>query len=165
MADDRNRNRPLFDTRNRIFVSSLSSPSQYAHYHGQEQVFDDSLTQQMSHLANRLIPVHVDINRRETLEEHSTIYYHLPELVLRRGQEFTCILVFNQAFQSEKYRLTLVFKSQTWRNLPVIKIPLNESANGWSVKIIPDERQKNNHVKLRIYSSPDALIGKYTVSY
>ncbi len=97
------------------------------------------------------------------MKEHSTIYYDIPGLVLRRGQEFSIVLIFNQAFQSEKYHLSLIFKSQTWQNFPVIKIPLNDSFNGWFVKTTTIEDQKSNHVGLQILSSSNALIGKYSV--
>jgi uncharacterized membrane protein len=95
---------------------------------------------------------------------HSTIYYDIPALVLRRGQEFSFTLIFNQAFHSDKYRLSLIFKPQTWKNFPVVKIPVNGSFNGWSAKIISIENQKDNHLGLQILSSSDALIGKYSVS-
>ena len=168
MDGDINRNQPLFDTQNRIFLSARSPIS---NHQLDRQSLEDSfsntiLTQQeICEISNRLIPVYINMNRRETMEEHSTIYYDTPELVLRRGQEFSCILIFNQAFQPDKYQLIIVFKPQTWRNFPVVKIPLNESSNGWSVKIIDtkDENQKKNQLHLRVYSSPNALIGKYSV--
>ena len=98
------------------------------------------------------------------MEEHSTIYYGIPGLVLRRGQEFSLNLLFNQAFHPDENHLSLIFKLQTWRNFPVIKIPLNSSSNGWSVKTIPTDDEKKNHIALQIFSPADALIGKYSVS-
>jgi uncharacterized membrane protein len=98
------------------------------------------------------------------MEAHSTIYYDIPALVLRRGQEFSFSLIFNQAFQSDKYHLSLIFKPQTWRNFSVVKIPVDSSSNGWSAKIIPIENQKQNSIGIQILSSSDALIGKYSVS-
>lgn len=165
MDGDINRNQPLFDPQNRIFLSVQSPISPHRQYLGESSSNTMMTQDERRDLSNRLIPVYVNMNRRETMEEHSTIYYNTPELVLRRGQEFSCILLFNQAFQSDKYQLIIVFKSQTWRNFPVIKIPLNESSNGWSVKINDknDENQKKNQLQLRVCSSPSALIGKYSV--
>jgi hypothetical protein len=103
------------------------------------------------------------MNTKKNMQEHATIYYDIPGLVLRRGQEFSFILTFNQAFHADKYQLFVIFKPQTWRNFPVVKIPLNDSSNGWSAKRIPTEHQKNN-IGIQILSSTDALIGKYSVS-
>lgn len=108
----------------------------------------------------KLIPVHVDWNRKENTEAHSTIYYDIPALVLRRGQEFSFTILFNQVFHSDKYSLSFIFKPQTWKNFPVVKIPVNGSVDGWSAKVI----SKKNSIQVQIFSSSDALIGKYSVS-
>ena len=108
----------------------------------------------------RLIPIHVDWNRKENTEEHSTIYYDVPALVLRRGQEFSFSIVFNQTLASDKYSLAFIFKPQTWKNFPVVKIPMNGSSKGWSANV----SSKNNSMKVQIVSASDALIGKYSVS-
>src|SRR5437868_6362424 len=101
------------------------------------------------------------MNMKKNMKEHSTIYYDIPGLILRRGQEFSFIIKFNQIFYLNKYQISIIFKHQTWKNFPNIKIPLNNSSNGWSTKII---QTKNNQIILQIISSSDAIIGKYSVS-
>lgn len=101
----------------------------------------------------------------KNMEGHSTIYYDIPGLILRRGQEFSFILTFNQAFHYDKYHLSIIFKSLTWPNFPVVKIPVNDLSNGWSTTIIPTENEKNNNqICFQINSSSDAPIGKYSVN-
>ncbi len=104
------------------------------------------------------------MHMKKNMEEHSTIYYDIQGLILRRGQEFSFIITFNQIYHDDKYHLSVIFKPQTWRNFPVVKIPLNGSSNGWSAKISPTEGQKNNQICFQIISSSDAIIGKYSVS-
>ena len=104
------------------------------------------------------------MNRKNNLSEHSTIYYDIPGLVLRRGKKFSFIITFNQAYQNDKHHLSVMFKSQIWQNIPIIKIPLNSSFNGWSTKVITNEDQNLNNLHLQIISPPDTLIGKYSVN-
>lgn len=115
-------------------------------------------------LGTRLIPINVNMQTKKNMEEHSTIYYDIQGLILRRGQEFSFITTFNQGFHSDKYQLSIVFKSLTWPNLPVVKIPLNGSSNGWSARSIPMKDQKNNQICFEIISSSDTPIGKYDVN-
>jgi uncharacterized membrane protein len=101
---------------------------------------------------------------KKNMKEHSTIYYDIRGLFLRRGQEFSFLITFNQAFHDDKYHLSVIFKPQTWSNFPIVKIPLNGSSNGWSAKSIPTENQKNNQIYFQIISPSDAIIGKYSVN-
>ncbi|CAF4575755.1 unnamed protein product [Rotaria socialis] len=96
--------------------------------------------------------------------EHSTIYYDIQGLVLRRGQPFSFTITFNQDLPVDKYNLSFIFKSQTWQNFPRVKIPLNGSSNGWSAKRLSTKDQENNCVYFQICSPCDATIGKYSLS-
>jgi hypothetical protein len=114
-------------------------------------------------LGTRLIPIDIDIHKKENLKEHSTIYYDIEGLLLRRGQVFSITVTFNQDFHPDKNQLSIVFKPQTWINLPDVIIPLNGSSNGWSTKRIANENQKNDCIHFQINSPSDAVIGKYFV--
>ncbi|CAM4773474.1 unnamed protein product [Rotaria magnacalcarata] len=96
------------------------------------------------------------------MEEHSTIYYDIQGLVLRRGQPFSFTITFNQGFPADKYNLSFIFKPQTWPNFPRVKIPLNGSSNGWSAERLSTKDQENNCVYFQICSPCDATIGKYS---
>jgi hypothetical protein len=39
------------------------------------------------------------------MEEHSTIHYDIPGLVLRRGQPFSFTVTFNRDFDADQYQL------------------------------------------------------------
>jgi hypothetical protein len=39
------------------------------------------------------------------MEEHSTIHYDIPGLVLRRGQPFSFTVTFNKDFDADQYQL------------------------------------------------------------
>jgi hypothetical protein len=101
---------------------------------------------------------------KKNMKEHSTIYYDIKGLILRRGQEFSFDITFNQAFHNDKHHLSIMFKPLTWVNSPIITIPLNGSSNGWTAKAIPTEDQKNNQICFQITSSSNAIIGKYSVN-
>jgi uncharacterized membrane protein len=98
------------------------------------------------------------------MAEHSTIYYDIEGLVLRRGQVFSFTITFNRSFNSDKYHLSIIFKCQTWLNSSYVKIPLNSSFNGWSAKRIFPKDENNNRISFEINSPSDAIIGKYFVS-
>lgn len=104
------------------------------------------------------------MHMKKNMQEHSTIYYDIRGLVLRRGQEFSFLITFNQAFHDDKYHLSVIFKPQTWLNFPIVKIPFNGSSNGWSTKLILIENQKNNQICFQMLSPSDAIIGKYSVN-
>ncbi|CAF3343561.1 unnamed protein product [Rotaria sp. Silwood2] len=110
-----------------------------------------------------MIPIEADMCMKKNMEEHSTIYYDIQGLILRRGQPFSFIITFNQDFHTDKYNLSVIFKSKTWMNIPSVKIPLNDSSNGWSAKTLFTEDQKNNHICFQIDSPSDAIIGKYSL--
>jgi len=116
------------------------------------------------YLATKLIPIKISMHMKKNMKEHSTIYYDIRGLFLRRGQEFSFLITFNQAFHEDKYHLSVIFKPQTWSNFPIVIIPLNGSSNGWSAKSIPIEDQKDNQICFQINSPSDAIIGKYSVN-
>ncbi|CAF3862778.1 unnamed protein product [Rotaria sp. Silwood1] len=97
------------------------------------------------------------------MEEHLTCYYDIQGLILRRGQPFSFTIIFNQDFHMDKYHLSVIFKSQTWINIPNIKIPLNTSSNGWSAKRLFIENQKDNCICLQINPPSNTIIGKYSL--
>ena len=101
---------------------------------------------------------------KKNMKEHLTIYYDIPGLVLRRGQIFSFCIAFNQDFHADKYHLSVIFHSQTWPDSPAVRIPLNDSSNGWSATRILTEGQKNDCIYFQIDSPSDAMIGKYSVS-
>ncbi|CAF4104149.1 unnamed protein product [Rotaria sordida] len=115
-------------------------------------------------MATKLLPIDIDMYMKKNMEEHSTIYYDIQGLILRRGQPFLFTITFNQDFYIDKYNLSVIFKSQTWSNFPNVKIPLNSSSNGWSAKRLFIEDQKNNRICFQINSPSNAPIGKYSVS-
>ena len=114
-------------------------------------------------VSTRFTPVHVDLHSAKNMEEHSTIYYDLPGLVLRRGQPFELTVTFSEEFDAEQKRLSLVFKPETWLNASEVKIPLDGTAQGWSTRRIVDNDERKDRVRFRIDSPADALIGKYSV--
>lgn len=110
-----------------------------------------------------MIPIHIDMNLKKNMEEHLTMYYDIPGLLLRRSQPFTFIVTFNQDFNVNKYHLSIIFKSQTWKNLPDVKIPVNGSSNGWSAKGRFVDNHKKDSIWFQIESPSHAIIGKYSV--
>ena len=109
-------------------------------------------------------PVHVDLHTEKNMVEHATIYYDLPgRLVLRRGQPFDLTVTFNEEFDAEQQRLSLVFKSETWLNASEVKIPLDGASQGWSTRRLATDDDRKDRVFFRIDSPADALIGKYSV--
>lgn len=121
----------------------------------------------MDFSASRLFPTHVDLHLKKNLQEHSTIFYDLPGLLLRRGQPFTLALTFNQSFDANRSHLALIFQASTWSDVPPVKVPLDgETSNGWSIRRLPSQdetKETNDHLSLQVTSPPDTPIGKYAV--
>lgn len=123
------------------------------------------------------------------MEEHSTNHYDIPGLVLRRGQAFSFTVTFNREFNPEQHQLYVrlaigisikkltkkkqkihffhsigsrsMISKRTHLRLLVDGTP---SGNGWSARTISlGDKQKTNSISIQVDSSPDAIIGKYTV--
>lgn len=113
-------------------------------------------------LASRLVPIHIDLHLKKNLEEHSTIFYDLPGLLLRRGQPFSLSFRFNQCLNNERSHLSLIFQCETWTNFPPIKVPLDDgNIDKWSVERLV--ATTDDHLSINISSPSDLPIGKYSV--
>ena len=119
-------------------------------------------------LVSRLVPIQIDLHLKKNHEAHSTIFYDLPGLLLRRGEPFTLSFDFNQDADRTRSDLALIFQAETWSNVPPVKVPLNDgNTNGWSTKRIlstPEEQKKDEPLTLQIHSPSTIPIGKYSVS-
>ncbi|CAF4033973.1 unnamed protein product, partial [Adineta steineri] len=136
------------------------NPTSNASYPQQSQDYQIPTT---SEIGTRLIPIGIDMYKRKNMEEHSTIYYDIDGLVLRRGQAFLLSVTFNQDFNADRHYISVIFKCQTWLNSSEVKIPLNNSSNEWSAKRVFTGDGRSNCVCLQINSPSDALIGKYSI--
>ena len=114
-------------------------------------------------LASHLAPVQIDLHLKKNLEEHSTIYYDISGLVLRRGQTFSLTITFDRNLAADQSRLSVIFQSKTFSKLTPIKIPIDGTFDGWSVTRLPTADEKSNRLDLEIHSPSDAVIGKYFV--
>ena len=97
------------------------------------------------------------------MEEHSTIYYDLRGLVLRRGQAFSFTITFDQNLDVDQSQLSIIFRSDTCLKFIPIKIPIDGTSNGWTTKRLSTADEKKNQLRLEIHSPADAFIGKYSV--
>ncbi|CAM4766822.1 unnamed protein product [Rotaria magnacalcarata] len=159
--------RQSVDTQNKTFSpysSSIETSSNEQMHNSSRPTFTppNQRKSDASENAAKMIPIDIDMNLKENMEEHSTIYYDIQGLVLRRGQPFSFTITFNQDFPADKYNLSFIFKPQTWPNFPRVKIPLNGSSNGWSAERLSTKDQENNCVYFQICSPCDATIGKYS---
>jgi hypothetical protein len=118
----------------------------------------------VSILASNFYPVHIDVHAKKNMEEHSTIFYDTPGLVLRRGQSFSSTITMNDEFRSDQCQLSLIVRSTTWPTSLPIRIPFNGKSNdGWSIQCQSSDNEKKNRLCLEISSPSNALIGKYSV--
>lgn len=113
--------------------------------------------------AMRLIPIDIDLCKRKNMEEHSTIYYDIDGLVLRRGRPFSFTIAFNRDFQLDDYHLAIVFQCRTWRHCPEVKIPCNGSSNNWTARRVLTDNEASDRIHFEVYAPCDAPIGKYSV--
>ncbi|CAM4870796.1 unnamed protein product [Rotaria socialis] len=160
--------RQSVDTQNKTFspyFSSIDTSNNGQMHNSSQPTFTPPNQQKFdaSEKATKMIPIDIDMNLKKNMGEHSTIYYDIQGLVLRRGQPFSFTITFNQDLPIDKYNLSIIFKSQTWQNFPRVKIPLNGSSNGWSAKRLSTKDQENNCVYFQICSPCDATIGKYSL--
>ncbi|CAF2233753.1 unnamed protein product, partial [Rotaria magnacalcarata] len=109
--------RQSVDTQNKTFSpysSSIETSSNEQMHNSSRPTFTppNQRKSDASENATKMIPIDIDMNLKENMEEHSTIYYDIQGLVLRRGQPFSFTITFNQDFPADKYNLSFIFKPQ-----------------------------------------------------
>ncbi|XP_045587837.1 annulin isoform X2 [Procambarus clarkii] len=100
---------------------------------------------------------------------HHTSQYELmerekPRLVIRRGQEFTIVLVTNHTMDKDKDKLSLVFtvadaKNPNFGNQTLVGVGVGVgSTNGWSASITD---VSDSSITLKVNTSSSAIIGEW----
>ncbi|XP_050399460.1 protein-glutamine gamma-glutamyltransferase 4 isoform X1 [Patella vulgata] len=110
-----------------------------------------------------LKPKSVDLVRVSNREAHHTSDYTLPNLIVRRGQEFDITIHFERNYLKSEDEIMLKFvtgaRPQQSKGT-VIPVVGNETIdpNGWGYKMVLDN---GKYVTLRIRSSASAIMGRY----
>ncbi|ESO91068.1 hypothetical protein LOTGIDRAFT_122446, partial [Lottia gigantea] len=110
-----------------------------------------------------LKPKSVDLLRTVNREGHHTKAFNLPNLIIRRGQEFDIIILFERNYIKIEDEIILKFVTGSrpqQSKSTVIPVYNKESkdANDWWYKVMDDAGKQ---VTLRVKSGANAIIGRY----
>lgn len=113
----------------------------------------------------QLKPKCVDFLRSKNRQSHKTSDYEIPNLIIRRGQQFDISITFDRTFSCQDDELVLKFVTgrQPLQSkgtvVPVHRVQVLKDRE-WGYQLV---RVEDKQVHLKVCTSPEAIVGRYNL--
>lgn len=113
----------------------------------------------------QLKPKSVDFYRCKNRQAHKTSDYEIPNLIIRRGQQFDISITFDRAFSCQDDELVLKFvtgRQPLQSKSTVVPVHRVQALKDrvWGYQLV---RVEDKQVQLKVCTSPDAIVGRYNL--